>query len=262
MGRLIVKFPSRNRPEKFKARFERYASFLSGRHQVRFVLSFDEDDPTMNNEPMRAWLDRQGRMLDIKYRYGHSQTKIEAVNADMDGEDGDVLLVASDDMNPVRRRYDDVIFDAFERTFPDFFGAIKFWDGHRPQTDPLMTLAVVGFPVYRRLGYIYYPELVSLYGDNDQTQVCARLGRLAMSPICIIRHEWTHEPFDALHARNEDEELYRRDAAVFGARHARRFDLDSTFGPGADRGVPIAKPVAHGHPLSRVWRRLFASARR
>ena len=262
MGRLVIKFPSRNRPEKFKARFERYASFLSGRHEVRFVLTFDEDDPTMNNETMRAWLDDRSRMLDIKYRYGHSRTKIQAVNADMDGEDGDVLLVASDDMNPMRRRYDDIIFDAFERTFPDFFGAIKFWDGHRRRADPLMTLAVIGFPLYRRLGYIYYPELVSLYGDNDQTQMCARLGRLAMSPLCIIRHEWTHEPFDALHARNEHEELYLRDEAVFAARAARVFDLVATFGPGADRGVAIARTVDHGHALSQAWRRIVGAVRR
>jgi hypothetical protein len=262
MGRLVIKFPSRNRPEKFKARFDRYASFLSGRHAVRFVLTFDQDDPTMNNEAMRAWLDEQSRTFDIKYRYGQSKTKIQAVNADMDGEDGDILLVASDDMNPVRRRYDDIIFDAFARTFPDFFGAIKFWDGHRRLADPLMTLAVIGFPLYRRLGYIYYPELVSLYGDNDQTQMCARLGCFAMSSLCIIQHEWTHEPFDALHARNEDEELYRRDEAVYEARSARGFDIEATFGPGADRRVPIARRVDHRHALSQAWRRIVGAVHR
>ena len=92
-------------------------------------------DPTMNNEAVRVWLDNRSRTLDIKYRYGRSKTKIQAVNADMEGEDADVLLVASDDMNPVRRGYDQVIFDAFEHAFPDFFGAIKFWDGNRRVLD-------------------------------------------------------------------------------------------------------------------------------
>ena len=159
MSRLLIKFPTRSRPEKFKARLDRYLSYLSGRHQVRFVISMDEDDATMNNEEIRAWLEERQRIADIKYCYGRSKTKIEACNADMEGEEGDVLLVASDDMNPVRKRYDDVLFAAFEQCFPDFDGAIKFWDGNRRPMDPLMTLAVIGFPLYRRARLYLLPRV-------------------------------------------------------------------------------------------------------
>ena len=235
MSRLVIKFPTRNRPEKFKSVFTRYMTFLSGRHDVRFVVSMDADDATMNNDTMREWFETRKRNADIKYCYGHSKSKIQACNADMEGEDGDVLLLASDDMNPQQMSYDEVIFKCFEQTFPDFSGAIKFWDGLRPKEDPLMTLTVMGFPLYKQFGYIYNPEYKSLYCDNEQTAVCHRLGKLAIAPYCIIRHEWTNEPFDTLHARNENKDMYDVDSKTFEARKAKNFDMEVMFNASASR---------------------------
>jgi len=230
MSRLVIKFPTRNRPEKFKSVFTRYMTFLSGRHDVRFVVSMDADDATMNNDAMREWFETQKKSVDIKYCYGHSKSKIQACNADMEGEYGDILLLASDDMVPVQMSYDDVIVKCFEQAFPDFDGAIKFWDGLRDINDSLMTLTVMGFPLYKQFGYIYNPEYTSLYCDNEQTQVCAALGKLAKCDLCIIKHEWTPEPFDALHARNENKDMYSIDQRVYEARLARGFDMDVMFG--------------------------------
>jgi hypothetical protein len=229
MSKLVVKFPTRNRPEKFKTVFSRYLTFLGGRHDVRFVVSMDVDDPSMNNPQMEEWFSTRARNADIKWCYGHSKTKIQACNADMDAEDGDVLLLASDDMVPVQMGYDDFIFSAFEHSFPDYDGAIKFWDGLRPKEDPLMTLTVMGFPLYRKFGYIYHPEYKSLYSDNEQTVVCHQLGKLRRCDICIIQHQWTPEPFDALHARNENKEMYDVDGEVYARRKERNFDMEEMF---------------------------------
>lgn len=235
MSRLVIKFPTRNRPEKFKSVFTRYMTFLSGRHDVRFVVSMDADDATMNNDAMREWFETRKRNADIKYCYGYSKSKIQACNADMEGEYGDVLMLASDDMNPQQMSYDEVVFKCFEQAFPDFSGAIKFWDGLRPKEDPLMTLTVMGFPLYKQFGYIYNPEYKSLYCDNEQTEVCHRLGKLAIAPYCIIRHEWTNEPFDTLHARNENKDMYDVDSKTFEVRKAKNFDMEIMFNASASR---------------------------
>jgi len=235
MSRLVIKFPTRNRPEKFKSVFTRYMTFLSGRHDVRFVVSMDADDATMNNDAMREWFETRKRNADIKYCYGYSKSKIQACNADMEGEYGDVLMLASDDMNPQQMSYDEVVFKCFEQAFPDFSGAIKFWDGLRPKEDPLMTLTVMGFPLYKQFGYIYNPEYKSVYCDNEQTEVCHRLGKLAIAPYCIIRHEWTNEPFDTLHARNENKDMYNVDSNTFEARKAKNFDMEVMFNASSSR---------------------------
>ena len=225
MSRLVIKFPTRNRPEKFKAVFEQYISHLSGNNDVQFIISMDNDDLSMNNHEIHEWLDTLAKTNSIKWFYGNSKTKIEACNANLDGIDGDVLLLASDDMIPQQMGFDEIIFESFRQCFPDFSGAIKFWDGLRPKTDALMTLTVMGFPLYKKFGYIYHPEYKSLYCDNEQTQVCYSLGKLAISDTCIIQHQWTHEPFDELHARNENREMYDVDRITFEKRAAINFDL-------------------------------------
>ena len=229
MSRLVIKFPTRNRPEKFKTVFSRYLTFLSGRHDVRFILSMDEDDLTMNNPEMHQWISTRAQNAQIECFYGNSKSKIEACNANLEGVDGDVLLLASDDMVPVQMGYDDIIFGAFSQAFPDFDGAIKFWDGLRPKEDPLMTLTVMGFPLYKQFGYIYNPEYKSLYCDNEQTQVCATLNKLRRCDLCIIQHQWTGEAFDSLHARNENPEMYGVDGETFKRRGANKFDMEEMF---------------------------------
>lgn len=225
MSKLVIKFPTRNRPEKFKSVFQKYIDLLSKKHEVEFIVTMDDNDPTMNNQEIKDWFEEKRKTNNVRYFYGNSKSKIEACNANMNGVTGDVLVLASDDMVPQMNEYDDIIFQTFAKVFPDFDGAIKFWDGLRPKEDMLITLTVMGFPLYNKFGYIYHPAYKSLYCDNEQTHVCAMLNKLAISPLCIIKHVWTPHPFDELHARNENEEMYKIDGNTFAQRKAKNFDL-------------------------------------
>ena len=222
--KLIYKLASRNRPEKFKHVVEKSIKFLSGKHDVRFVITLDDDDDTMNNDKMREWMDNLD--ADLVYHYGNSKTKIEACNADLEKEDGDVLLLVSDDMIPCFEDYDEIIMNGMEQCFPNMDGAIKFHDGLRPREDMLMTLPVLGWKLYEAFGYVYHPDYTSVYADNEMTIVCRDLGKLVSSPTCIFRHEWTSQPFDELHARNENSEMYKIDGKVFEERKKNHFDIN------------------------------------
>jgi len=222
--KLIYKFPSRNRPDKFKHVLEKSISLLSGKHDVRFVITLDNDDETMNNDEMREWMDNLD--VDLVYHYGDSKSKIEACNANLEDEEGDALILVSDDMVPCFQDFDDIIMQGMEQFFPDMDGAIKFYDGLRPREDLLMTLPVLGWNLYKKFGYIYHPDYTSLYCDNEMTIVCRDLGKLIVSPVCIFRHEWTNEPFDELHARNENSDMYAVDGKVFEERKKNHFDID------------------------------------
>jgi len=228
MGSLIVKFPTRSRPEKFKKVLKKHIDYLSGNHDVRFVITMDNDDETMNTDEMREWLD--SLEADVVYHYGDSSSKIDACNADMDGEKADVYLLTSDDMIPCAEGYDDIIFAAFEHCFPEFDGAVKFNDGLRPANDPLMTLPIIGKRLYEAMGNFYHPEYVSLYADNDTTRICAGLEKFAMSDFCIIRHEWVpgdHPDADELHQEQESPDLYEKDKSIYEDRLKNNFDIDT-----------------------------------
>ena len=227
MSKILIKFPTRNRPEKFKNVLEKTIQSLSGNHHVRFVITMDEDDSTMNTKKIKSYLKRMRKNgVDLVYHYGNSKTKVEACNANLEGEIADIIVLLSDDMIPCLKDFDELIVAGMQENFPNMDGAIKFNDGLRGPQDLLMTLPVIGWKLYEAMGYLYHPSYTSIFCDNEMTHVCAMLKKLAVSPVCIFRHEWTPQPFDELHARNENEEMYRIDGAIFEGRRANNFDID------------------------------------
>ena len=90
-----------------------------------------------------------------------------------------------------------------------------------------MTLPVMGWKLYEAIGHLYHPSYTSLYSDNEMTQVCSMLGKFVRVDYCIFQHQWTPEPFDELHARNENQEMYKIDGAIFEQRQKDKFDIES-----------------------------------
>ncbi len=224
MSKLLVKFPSRNRPEKFRDILDNYTSRTSGKHEVRFVISMDLDDETMNNDNIKSYLESlRDKGIDLVYHYGKSKTKVEACNADLEGEKADVILLISDDMVLQQDNYDDIIMSDFAEHLPNYDGGIKYFDGLR--NDALMTLPIIGWNFYEKFGYIYNPEYTSVYCDTEQTHVLMLLNKLVVSQTCIAKHDWTPQPFDELHARNENAQMYEKDGSIFHRNKALNFNL-------------------------------------
>ena len=233
--KLLIKAPTRSRPEKFKEVISKYIDFLSGKHYVRILVTVDLDDETMNNEEMRKWMDEKNEegkaagYYEMEYKYGDSKSKIEAVNNDMEGEEFDILLLFSDDMIPQIRDYDDIIVQNMMLHYPNCDGALNFNDGIRPDWPRLMTLAVLSYPVYKAMGHIYNPEYKSVYADDEQTTVCRLMNKLTNLDLCIIRHEWlpgNHPDADDMHAEQESPEVYAYDRAIFERRIAENFGIN------------------------------------
>lgn len=222
MAKLLIKFPSRSRPAKFMEVFNLYRSMASGKHQVKFLLSFDLDDPTMNNPGIRNWVAKQEH--GVKAFWGNSKTKIEAINADLQhAEDYDVMLLASDDMFPQVAGYDDIIIQDMNKHYPDGDGVLHYNDGK--QGERLNTLCIMGKKYFDRFGYIYNPEYKSVFCDNEFTDVSRMLGKATYIDNMLIRHYWIEIGIDALYMRNENRELYAHDNAVYNRRKEAGFGL-------------------------------------
>jgi hypothetical protein len=118
---------------------------------------------------------------------GESANKIAAVNRDMQyAPPFDILLLASDDMIPQIRGYDNIIRQKMRDHFPDTDGVLWFNDGHQGHT--LNTLCILGRKYYRRFGYIYNPVYKTVYCDNEFTDTARRLRRQVYDPRVIINH--------------------------------------------------------------------------
>ncbi len=217
MMKILFKYATKSRPAWFKKTLETYQSMFSGKHFCFFVVSMNEDDPTMNNLDMRTYLLEK---TNVAFNYGNYRGKIEAINADMEGALFDILVVVSDDMIPVVKGFDDIIVTDMKKYFPNLDGALHYPDGI--QRDNLITCSIMGRKLYEYFGYIYNPEYMSLWCDTEFTHVVKQLNKVKFIDRTIIRHEWRKHN-DALYTHNND--LFQRDKQIFDTRRAQGFPL-------------------------------------
>lgn len=182
---ILVKFPSRGRPEKLMSTLKLYLEKADSISRMFFMITLDSDDPTATSELVQQIL-ALGR--NIQVQLGFSGSKIAAINRDLQSAPPfDILLLASDDMIPVIQGYDSVIRSAMQMHYPTTDGVLWFNDGFRGKE--LNTLCILGRKYFQRFGYIYHPEYKSLWCDNEFTDVANKLRRQKYIPEVIIRHD-------------------------------------------------------------------------
>jgi len=223
--KILIKFPTRGRPDKFFAVLERYIAMADDVSKIAFLITADEDDATMNNPSVIEKLEKVKKKYKLAYNFGHSKTKIQAVNADMEKVSGwDIVLLASDDMIPVFKGYDSIIRDDMKEYFRDTDGVLWYNDGGQ---NNINTLCILGKKYYDRFGYIYHPDYISLWCDNEFTDVSRILNRVYKSDKIIIEHQhpvYQKTTYDELYVKNES--YYNVDHETYDKRSAIGFDLD------------------------------------
>lgn len=219
---LLIKFPTRARPDKFRTQFERYNNMLSGNFDINFIISMDNDDDKMNNNLIKSWLNSlSSDRIKVFYYYGDSKTKVEAINADVNKHlNFKVLLLASEDMRPMEKGYDNVIMNDMQKYYPKMDGALHYNDGRVGQR--LNTLSIMGITMYMGFGYIYHPAYSSLWCDNEFHDVTKAMNKSTYIDRCIIKHEWVdYTGKDDLHKRNE--KFYTEDQRIYLTRRRKGF---------------------------------------
>jgi len=239
---ILIKFPTRGRPDNFFRALDLYFNMAEDPERLRVQVTIDDDDPDMTAPEVLERLAGYPRLVLTR---GGSTSKIHAINRDLLMDGWDILLLASDDMIPVEKGYDTVIRNRMREHYPDTDGVLWFNDGNRAD---LNTLSILGRRFYERFGYIYHPGYRSLYCDKEFTLVADTLGRQTYFDQVIIRHEhpsYGYGDMDAIHQdnkRNKDP-----DFRLFLRRQARRFDI----------GHPLANGMLG---LAYDARRLFKGA--
>jgi len=225
--KLLLKCPTRSRPEKIRKTLAAYFRFALHPENIGVAVSCDVDDKMMEDtSELNVVLSRFGWS---KVYYSQNKNKIEACNADMDKIDyeWDIVVLVSDDMIPQIRGYDDVIRNEFLAGFPDRNGILWFNDG--APGEKLNTLCVFGREFYETQGFIYNPEYKSLFCDTELTDQCRAEYKTICRyvPYCIIRHEHPGTGFpqlmDKLYETNQ--KYWNDDMYTYIRRKNYEFDL-------------------------------------
>lgn len=219
--KILIKFPTRSRPEKFFKVLDKYVELLEEPANVQFLISCDLDDPSMFNPEV---IERLHGYKNLTLKFGMNKNKIEAINADIEGRDFDIILLASDDMIPQQEGYDTIIRQNFKKFYPDTDGVLWFNDGY--QGTNLNTLCILGKKYYDRFGYIYHPSYVSLWCDNEFSEVSKILNKVKYINHVIIKHEhpvWLGQEWDELQKKNDS--FNEQDMNLFLKRKEQKFGI-------------------------------------
>lgn len=220
--KLLIKFPTRNRKNKFFKVLRQYQNLCEDLDNTYFLITLDNDDESMNPSDVEEIFNT---FKNIKVVYGTSNSKIHAVNRDIElVNDWDIVLLASDDMTPKVKGYDNIIRNKMKEFYSDTDGILWFNDGH--MGNKLNTLCILGKKYYDRFGYIYHPEYKSVWSDNEFMLVGNILGKQTYFEQVIIEHEhpdWGYGSRDEIHQNNSKNE--NQDKLLFTKRKDNNFYL-------------------------------------
>lgn len=183
---ILIKFPSRGRPEKFKQVLSHYINKQSNQHNIKFICSFDADDETMNSEDIKNYLNQYSN---VKYYYGISANKIEAINRDMGNANNyEILILAADDLFPIVQNYDDIIAQHMLEYHQDMDGVLHYMN---PNWEERLDIGcIMTKKYYDRFNYIYHPVYKSIFADNEYMEVAKFLNRHKYIPNQIFAHHY------------------------------------------------------------------------
>ncbi len=205
--RLVIKFPTRNRPNKFLKTLVRYVDYLDDK-TTKIIVTCDNDDILMKDDYIKEFVLNYDN---VELLFGNHKSKIEAVNADLDKFYFDIVLLASDDMIPTVKGYDTIIKNKMREHYPDTDGVLWFNDGY--QGNKLNTLSIMGKKYYDRFNYIYSPDYLSVWCDNEFMDVANILNKQTYFDEVIIKHEhpdWGFGNRDDIHVLNSKHEAHDR----------------------------------------------------
>ena len=163
--RFSLIHPSRGRVAQAGVTIDEWRAAASGRHECEYLLSVDADDPDVGRYVSLA-RDRGVTLLTHENR-----SIVDAVNRAASRAAGDVLVVVSDDFG-CPSRWDEAVAAAIGDRRNVAVIVHDDIDGR------IMTLPIVDRAFYDSCGYLYFPEYISMYCDDDLTEHAARTGRL------------------------------------------------------------------------------------
>lgn len=213
--KILYKLTSRSRPLRLFRVINNIQS-LSTTEDYLIWCTLDSDDVSCAD--IAHQLDKIEK---VKYHYGRSKSKVDAINRDMDlVPEWDILVNVSDDQLFLAKGFDEIIINAVTSAREDCF--IHFPEENAKHY--LATMSIMDKRYYSRDNYIYHPSYFSLWCDNEALEVAKRRGRHFIQSTLIFEHlhpVYKKAPWDEQYYRTEA--YYQQDQKNYKLRLANDF---------------------------------------
>lgn len=235
MENILLNFATRGRPKRFKEALDSIFANAKEIESLMILVKLDNDDNMLNEyQQVLNKYEKQYPLQHSRIRttIGYSKNKIDAINRDLstfvflNDWHFDIIITFSDDMVFVFENWDMVVRKVFNTFFPKMDGFPVFKDFYRKDTLPVMDVQGVNY--YKRFNYIYHPDYVSLYCDNENLEVAKLLDKFVFidKPLIFEHKHPNNIPTIERDLRYHlTESYYRPDEITFNKRKANNFGL-------------------------------------
>lgn len=252
------------RPDKWREIYNAWILAADRPEDVEYVLVVDErwgftNENCAHQEGCGFWTPRANKLI---WNTGR-RCYVEGVNLAAKHSTGDILIVIADDQYPCEH-WDTELMKAGPRG--DWCEALLHVATGTPDefTRQITPMPIMSRSLYRKWGYVFYPEYESMYADNDLCEHAKQDGVLIEARHLFFPHK--HAAFDdngkfknvelddAYRAQNRAE-AYENGRAILQRRRTQHFCEDKPIAS-AERGQHICVCLP-GESFHHSWVRHF-----
>lgn len=176
---ILIQFPSRGRPFQFAEAMKSIFSLAIDHSRLIVQVVLDGDDSCLDDYEWKI-LEYPRAIKNI----GTSESKIDAINRPLPDVPWHVLITFSDDMRFQAYGWDQLVRDVFKDGDLDKF--VHFYE--KDSADRVAVMDVVGKDYYKRDGWIYNPVYLSLFCDEEKTEVARLREKYVYVQIPLFAH--------------------------------------------------------------------------
>ena len=208
--------PSRGRVDQAYDCMKYWYGMMSPFNEVEYILSIDHNDPSN----YLKILEEDTEPFGFRLVRGKNANVVQALNRGAKCATGDVLIYVSDDFL-CPPNWDLEIQKNAEGD--DWFMLVN--DGIQKK---FATILIESRKYYKRLGYMYYPEYISMFADPDATEMARAHGRLQDRTNLLFKHNHYTVggmPFDATYSNENSPVAWKHGEKLFEKRKKENFGV-------------------------------------
>lgn len=219
---ILFKYPSRGRRQRFLDGMHSIITNLADSENYQILVTADEGDAEMDFTGVDF-----PKYKNTTIYYGKSDSKIHAINKDMEfADEWDIIVNHADDMRWLYYGFDNLIRQQFADGDLDKLIHIPDQDAGKE----LQTMYIAGRTYYERFGFIYNPVYESLFCDNEVHEIAVQLGKYHYVDyngiLAHLNPAYGHLEKDDLFI-SQQQTGWSKDMQTFNERKANNFYLNT-----------------------------------
>ena len=208
--------PSLGRAVQARKCYDHWMNTASGDHEYEWIVSLSKKDTTLE-QYYQTFTDSDAVLITTR-----SKNMVEATNEIAKLCAGQIIILVSDDMWSCEL-WDSKILHKFEMINGP--GILQVSDGI---TVTKLTIPIMNREAYKKLGYIYHPDYISMYADDDLRKTALQHGMYYNGTDIMIEHRHysvNKAKMDKTYASENSRTAWKIGEQVFFERAKNKFPI-------------------------------------